>query len=172
MFLNGWKRKNIKRNIEELVKKNSSSAHKSGISLVGILVDYESFDALEDFKKMVIDLGKGINYNVLCFVNNVKEHDTLHQNKFDPKGISFKGEIKDADLSEFLAKPFDLLISYYQTEDLILQYISAKSTANFKVGFPSENYQINDLIIDVPFKNTEAFTVEMIKYLKILNRID
>ena len=45
------------------------------------------------------------------------------------------------------------------------------SQANFKVGLTTEDKRLHDLIIDVKPSQTSTFKIEMIKYLKTLNRI-
>ena len=67
--------------------------------------------------------------------------------------------------------PFDLLISYYRPNKYALNIVTAMSKANFKVGLSVEDKRLHDLIIDINPKEINTFRMEIIKYLKTLNRI-
>ena len=171
MFLDLWKHKSIKRNIEKLVARSGRSSFSSTIKSVGILVDLTAFDTVKRLEKMALRLGDNISVSVLLYndIENKKEDENLF---FNDKAISFNGKIKEDKVTAFISKPFDLLLSYYNRENLVLQFVTAGSQAHFKVGFPLQMYQLNDLTIHVDLQNSSAFEAELLKYLKILNRIE
>ncbi|MEH6407775.1 MAG: hypothetical protein V7767_10870 [Leeuwenhoekiella sp.] len=172
MFLDVWKRKSIKRNIQKLIDSNSGVQAATRIINVGIIVDFLDYKDLEALKKLASGLGKDIKCEIIYLVSDLKKEDELSRNKFDSTALTWQGKVKNDDVSQFIEKPFDLLISYYRSENLILQYITAKSSALFKAGFPSETFQLNDLAINVNIEDNSAFEKELNKYLKILNRIE
>ena len=68
-------------------------------------------------------------------------------------------------------QPFDLLISYYSSNKLELNLVTALSKANFKIGINSEDSRLHDLIIDVEPSKIAVFRIELLKYLTQLNRL-
>ncbi len=168
MFLNVWKRKSIKRNLESLLDDLSSIEPTTDIKLVGILVEYPAFKDFEKLRKMTTNLGPRVNCKILCYVSKLRNAKDLHEDKFDSSGFTWKGKVTDGDIIEFTDKPFDLLISYYKTDNLFLHYVTALAKTGFRVGFPLEESRLNNLSIIVDMDNVDAFEVELKKYLKIL----
>jgi hypothetical protein len=64
-----------------------------------------------------------------------------------------------------------VLISYYKTNQLELNLVTARSKANFKIGITNEDSRLHDLTIDVEPADTDIFRIELIKYLTQLNRL-
>jgi hypothetical protein len=87
------------------------------------------------------------------------------------KNISLSGEINKPEVVDFLEKPFDLLINYYDVNKYGILLLSIKSKANFKVGFDTVDKRVNHFIIKELVDNYKEFTSELFKYLKILNKI-
>ena len=171
MFLDGWKRKSIKRNIQKLIDNSAGSSVSSKIHSVGILIDISAFNDAEQIMNIIKELGIDIDVEVLSYKNK-KENLPDQDEFFYDDVIGYNGKIKSETVTNFVLKPFDLLLSYYNAENLVLQFVTARSGARFKVGFPLQKYQLNDLTIHVDLENTTAFKTELKKYLKILNRID
>ncbi len=48
----------------------------------------------------------------------------------------------------------------------------AKSNAKFKVGFTGVDDRLFDLIINIDLQNTDEVKSELVKYFKVLNKID
>ena len=71
----------------------------------------------------------------------------------------------------FTEQKFDLLISYYKTNKDQLNFVTALSKANFKIGINNQDPRLHDLIIDVEPSQTEVFKFELLKYLTQLNRL-
>ena len=170
MFLNGWKRKSIKRNIEKLVANSAGPSVSSEIITLGVILDNSAFSDLKPIREIVGELGQSLQTEVLLYENG-KNEDVDNEVIIQDDSLGWNGKIVDDNVSNFVAKPFDLLLSYYNTENLVLQFITAHSAARFKAGFHMQKYQLHDLTIDVDIKDTTAFKTELKKYLKILNRI-
>ena len=63
-----------------------------------------------------------------------------------------------------------MLISYYTSDKLPLIFATATSEAKFKVGILEES-NTNDLVIKTDIKDTSTFEKELVKYLRILNKL-
>ena len=79
--------------------------------------------------------------------------------------------INNKEVRDFVESEFDWLISYYDIEKAGLMQVTNLSKARFKVGFSSIDKRINHFMIDTNAENYEIFVTELIKYLKILNKI-
>ena len=79
--------------------------------------------------------------------------------------------VKDSEIKDIIEQPTDLLINYYNKDVLGLALLSAKSSAKFKVGLGNVNPQLNDLIIGCDITDINTFKTEMVKYLKVLNKL-
>jgi len=64
------------------------------------------------------------------------------------------------------------LVGYYKGQNCFLDLMISKSKANFKVGFKGVDDRLYDLIIDVNPLQVNKFGEELIKYLKVLNKIN
>ena len=53
----------------------------------------------------------------------------------------------------------------------MLKLLTARARARIKVGFPSVDAKLNDLIIQTSIKDFDIFKTELKKYLKVLNEI-
>ena len=106
----------------------------------------------------------------------------VYNEKFDEKGmsgvaflgmkhLSWKGDIVDPAVADFVAEKFDLLISYYDVEKAILMLVTNNSQAKFKVGFSAVDKRLNHLMITGQVENYKIFTHELFRYLKILNKL-
>ena len=79
--------------------------------------------------------------------------------------------IKNLDLQEFIETDFDALISYYKKDNLELNYATACSKANFKIGLSNYDQNLNDFIIDINPNFIDIFGKELEKYLTGLKKI-
>lgn len=172
MILKGFKEKSNKKYINKCAESRVVTENKTTIKSVGILVDNKEFSDLEWLNGFTKDLK--INQNnlkILSLFNIKKEETSVYTNTFSEKDLGWKGQLKSQIAKDFVANTFDLLISFYETEALALQVITAATDAQLKVGISNANQSINDLIIDTKIKDKAIFKFELIKYLNILNKI-
>ena len=87
------------------------------------------------------------------------------------RNISWNGEIQQQEAVYFLAKPFDILISYYDVTKAPLLLATQQSKAVFKVGFSTVDKRLNHFMINTNAENYQVFSNELFKYLRILNKI-
>ena len=90
---------------------------------------------------------------------------------FSLENFDWLGRPKSIEIDEFINQPFDVLISYYKLNQLELNFITARSKANFKIGLTNDDPRLHDLTIDIEPKDTDVFKTELIKYLTQLNRL-
>ncbi|WGK64896.1 DUF6913 domain-containing protein [Croceiramulus getboli] len=172
MFLDAFKRKSIKRSLERVLDSPPEQEGSGRIRSIGFLVDARQFNDIDRLWEMARKIKGDDRYcKVCCYVQDIPEMMQMRAISFDDDVIGWKGQLKDTELEEFTAEPFDLLVNFFTQEDLSLIYIAGTSRAKFKAGFPLQTYPLNDLVIDTPLQKLETFETELIKYLKILKRI-
>ena len=156
---------------KRLLKQQSPLVHKK-IATIGIVVDETYFSntpalleqfCLQGFQREQIA--------VLVYKDRIKSKEVITSPFVALKNISWAGEINKTEVNDFIATPFDLLVNYYDVNKYPLLLLSTQSKATFKVGFESVDKRVNHFIIKAVVDQYEAFTVELVKYLKILNKI-
>lgn len=173
MFLDVWKEKRIKRNLDRAIENYSGATPTSALNRVGLLIDSTS---LIDADELAAKLGmfrKRMNITKLCYVEQVAGNNFQTNSVFDESALNWKGDFNSAEVDFFLNQHYDMLISYYTTPRLILRYITAMARAHFKVGLTIGNdYRMNDLSIATHPQEIDLFCDELKNYLKILKRIE
>lgn len=172
MFLNFLKNLFTKK----IVKKSLSNADTGGletpIKTVGIVFDESYFYEREALVAALVTHGlREEDISVLVFKNRIKKQDKFDYPVFSHKDLSWKATFGESAVREFMETPFDLLINYYDTEKSALLVVSNLSKARFKVGFASVNKKLNHFMIDTAAENYQVFVSELVKYLKILNKL-
>ena len=87
------------------------------------------------------------------------------------KDINWKGQFKQDNMQVFLEQPFDLLIGYFNRNNIFLESAILQSKAQFKVGFAGVNSMLYEIEISEKIDNVNAFTLELEKYLKIIKKL-
>jgi hypothetical protein len=107
-------------------------------------------------------------------VVNFLDYDKKNHNfqyYFSDKDMDWNGTFQEAALRDFLNEPLDLLIGYFNTNNVFLEMAVLKSKATFKVGFSEVNQQLYDMeIVEIP-SNIDNFLSELKKYLVILKKM-
>ncbi len=140
------------------------------IKSISVILDHQLGIEKEYFKKMaeLFNLSDK-NIRVLTYYRSPKKtvEDTITSYSF--RDITNLGNINSV-LKDFCTKKSDILINYYDRNDINLKYISAKCIKNLSIGFAGVDHELNDLIIDIDAKNIGLFTDECFKYLKTIFR--
>ena len=133
---------------------------------ISVILDYRLGIDKDQFKKIgeVFNLKKN-NIRVLTYHTIPNENFSVN-NCYTDKDISNWGALNGV-LSDFCNTKSDVLINFYEKDDINLKYISAKTDRHLSIGFKSVDHSLNDLIIEVDAQNIELFASECIKYLKI-----
>ncbi len=170
MILDGFRENNIrKRIIKELL---TSDSFKEGVDkkvgTVLILVDKNSQENLDQIiaKKLNIDVLKV----TVIFFKSKQDSNSCFGNELSERDFYFFGKLKNEEIKKVVKSEFDLLLNY-TNDNRYLNYVTAFSKAKFKVGLKNSEQKLFDLIIDVDKENVDLFHNELMKYLKILNKI-
>ena len=172
MFIKFLKDRSNRKFIKRALENRLSSVNKKKIQTVGIILSIGEF---KDYDKLrSIFQGYGVNENKIKFIAYLSERDTKlnhWDSYFESKDFGWNGVIKNLDLQEFIETDFDALISYYKKDNLELNYATACSKANFKIGLSNYDQNLNDFIIDINPNFIDIFGKELEKYLTGLKKI-
>lgn len=172
MFLNQLKDFSTKKIVKNQLPDSCTPPSDSKVETVGILFD-ETYVVRHDeiIEELVKNGIKRENISILVYRAPLKKNETVDYPFFTPRNFSWTATIKKQDVQDFLARHYDLLISYYDVEKAPLLLISHLTKAGFKVGFSSVDKRVHHFMIDTVSENYKLFTDELFKYLKILNKI-
>lgn len=142
------------------------------VRTVGVLIDVSEVSLKESFldklSKSDVDFE---SIQILVFKDKIKKNEVVEVPFFTLKSFGITGKVSKGEVQEFINTPFDLLVNFYEESKPALDFVAKKSKAKFKVGFSSVDERINHLMISSTMQNEEEFISEMIKYLRILNKI-
>ncbi len=157
---------------EELLKPAATVERSSGITSIGCLVDLDNFEKPELFFEFVDEYKLRPNaVKIIGYKNYYDKNSPYSTPVFSDKDLGWKGAIENSYALEFLSRDYDLLVNYYNEDNLLLQLMTVKTKARVKVGFKEVDQKLNDLILEVPIKDFKTFKLELKKYLKVLNEI-
>ena len=172
MFFKRLKRKSNLKYINNILNGRKASADDRPIKSVGVIFNQEEFKNYDQIRSLF--KGIGINENrvkFITFIDDEKSRPNGWDAYFYPENFGWKGKIEGADLVDFVNEPFDALISYYQSDDLELNMVTTMSKANFKIGISNKDERLYDFIINIAPNQINIFKNELIKYLKVFNKI-
>jgi hypothetical protein len=162
----------LKKQVTKRLLKQQSPLGQNKITTLGILVDETYFSNTPALLEQLVLQGfDRSQITVLVYKDRIKSKDEIAAPFVALKNISWAGEINKPEVNDFIATPFDVLINYYDVNKYALLLLSIQSNATFKVGFDSVDKRVNHFIIKAVVDQYEAFTFELVKYLKILNKI-
>ena len=171
MFLNGLKHNLLKTKVNKTRQKPVQTRQSACIQTVGVLVDARFFEEWSGLKKMIDNLSQSVENKIVFYTEKKEVNTTENQIALRAGDFSLVGGLKNHEVEAFIKKPFDLLLSYYSTENVFLDFVSAQSNALFRVGVSEDMMEFNDLTIKTPLNQIDVFERELINYLKILKRI-
>ncbi len=172
MFLNYLKNIFTKKRFKNRLSDVDSVISDDKIRSVGIIFDENYFDAQSNMISSLNSAGiPEKDVQVLVLKSKVKKSDSFGYPVFTPKDLSWRATFEKSEVREFADKEFDLLINYYDVEKSALLIVSHLSRARFKVGFSSVDKKLNHFMINTYASEHQIFMDELIKYLKILNKI-
>ena len=178
MFLKGikdkFKHKSATKFLKEALSKTPQMVNRSGgITSIGCVVDLDNFEKPELFFEFVDEYKLRPNaVKIIGYKSYYDKNSPYSTPVFSDKDLGWKGEIENSYALEFLSRDYDLLVNYYNTDNLLLQLMTVKTNARIKVGFMEVDQKLNDLIIGVPLKEFKTFKLELKKYLRVLNEIE
>jgi hypothetical protein len=161
----------IKKRFKKLLKEKEAQREISydEVYTVGIIASGEIYKwmKIEDEVEKVLGLGNVRIYNYRPY----SKMDIPSYKFFTEKCFNWKGEPKNKFFKSFLEEPHDLLIGYFNKNNLYLENAVLHSKAKFKVGFAKVNQDLYDMeIAEFPTK-IESFLSELKKYLVIMKKL-
>ncbi|WP_297793565.1 hypothetical protein [uncultured Eudoraea sp.] len=158
---------------EQMAKQQEVVARKSGITSVAIIVDLDKFDQSELFYEFVEDYKLRPNaIKIIGYKSYYDKNSPYATPIFSDKDLGWNGDIENSYALEFLSRDYDMLVNYYDEENLMLQLMTVKTRARINVGFAEIDERHNDLILGTPLTDFKTFKKELKKYLKVLGEID
>jgi len=172
MFFKRLKKKSNQKYINNILNSRRSSVDDRPIKSVGVIFNNDEFKNYEQIRSLFKSIG--INENRVKFITLIDDEKS-RPNSWDayfyPENFGWKGKIEGADLVDFVNEPFDALISYYHNDNLELSMATTLSKANFKIGITNKDERLYDFIINIDPNQISIFKNELIKYLKVFNKI-
>nr|WP_313777740.1 hypothetical protein [Allomuricauda nanhaiensis] len=145
---------------------------EKGVSSIGCIVDVDSFQNAEVFYDLIDEYS--LRPNAIKIIGYKREYDKNSPYAiqiYSDKDLGWKGEIENGYVLEFLGREYDMLINYYDQDNLMMKLLSVKTQARIKVGLGALDPKINDLILNTPLNDFALFKSELKKYLKVLNEL-
>lgn len=171
MFLNYLKEFFVKKLLKNSLLDVKAGTFNGKIETVGLIIDESYFNQTQ---QLISELAaNGIvkeRIELLLYKSKSKENLTSLVTKLGSGHLNWKAQIKNQAVNDFLAKDFDLLISYYDVDKAVLLVATHESKAKFKVGFSTIDKRFNNLMINTNSENYKIFVQELFRYLKILNK--
>ena len=172
MFLNYLKEFLVKKILKNSLLNVKIGSLSSAIKTVGLIVDESYFNHTQLLIKELVIAGIAEeNIELLLYKSKLNVNFTSPVTKLQSGHLNWKAQIKNEAVNAFLAKDFDLLLSYYDVDKAVLLVATHESKAKFKVGFSTIDKRLNNLMINVNPENYKIFVQELFRYLKILNKI-
>ena len=172
MFLNFIKNFSTKKRVKNKLLEVSNDTNNDVIKTIGIIFDETYFHEKEALIQELV--ANGIlekDIEILIFIDIIKKNQTFDWPFYSNKNLNWNASFDKAEINNFINKPFDLLINYYDIEKPALMLVSHLSNARFKTGFSSIDKRVNHFMINTTVDNYKVFTNELFLYLKILNKI-
>lgn len=172
MFFKRFKTLLLKKNITKILKSRTKNFQNGKVNSVGIIFDYDSYHDYNFFHDLMKDIGVMKNKTkFIAMIDLEKDSPNSWDAFFSIKNFDWLGRPKSAEIDEFVNRPFDVLISYYNSNKPELNFVTALSNSNFKIGLSDDDARLNDLVINIDPLKTDIFKTEIIKYLTHLNRL-
>lgn len=172
MFLNYLKEFLVKKILKNSLLNVKIGSFFSTIKTVGLIVDESYFNHTQLLIKELVASGIAEeNIELLLYKSKLNVNFASSVTKLETSHLNWKAQIKNEAVNAFLAKDFDLLVSYYDVDKAVLLVATHESRAKFKVGFSTIDKRLNNFMINVNPENYKVFVQELFRYLKILNKI-
>ncbi len=157
---------------EEMDKPAPIVNRSSGITSVGCIVDLDKFDKAEVFFEFVEEYKLRPNaVKIIGYKSYYDKNSPYSTPVFSDKDLGWNGNVENSYALEFLSREYDLLVNYFDEENLLIQLMSIKTKARVRVGFKNVDQSFNDIILNLPLKDFKTFKMELKKYLGVLNEI-
>lgn len=167
MFLNIIKYKALKKGLSQALVTALPEVILKDVRTVGIVLDRKDFGEIHLLRRELELRGiskPNISFLVYQHGKGVVDYDVIEIGNRD---FNSAGVLQRKDIQEFVDKPFDLLLNFYDMESLVLLWVSSHSKARFKVGFTSVKAHVNNLSISLTTDKFKVFIAEVFKYIEL-----
>jgi len=177
MFLKGIKDKFKQKSGRKFIKQAlANPAYEStrgkGIRSLGCIVDLDKFGNADVFYEFLEEFSlKPNGVKIIGYKSYYDKNSPYATPVFSDKDLGWNGEIENSYALEFLSREYDLLVNYYDEDNLLLNLMSIKTKARLKVGFNEVGTEFNDLIIHTPLSDFKTFKQELKKYLGVFKEL-
>jgi hypothetical protein len=167
----GFKETVLKKKLNQLLAQTDKS-RTPPLSIVKsiAIITSEDISSKIDLQKEVEKILGARNVKIYSLRNFDKKDDFSHKH-FTKKDINWSGQFTEPSFQCFLETPFNLLIGYFNTNNLYLKHAILVSQAEFKVGFAGVNSNLYEIEISEKIENITAFTSELKRYLQIIKKL-
>ncbi len=163
------------RYLEKAVAKMSQS-HQSlaftDVKNIGVLFDAEKsahYKPIKAFINQLKDQKKQVK--VLGYFKGKHDHKNLEYRTFGQKNLDWYLRPKGFEVEDFQRHQLDVLINCCLTPELPLEYLSATSNAQFRIGPFTSNSLCYDLMLDIPEPEDISHYIRRVEhFLKHLNQ--
>ncbi|MFP9098034.1 DUF6913 domain-containing protein [Flavobacterium sp. RHBU_24] len=163
---------NLKKIVNKTLSNYTAPAAEGKIKTVGVIIDETYFAEREKLIQEIASHGIAAgNIETLSFFERVKKDRLPTCCYFTYSDITAGGIYTKDDVNQFINKPFDLLISYYDVQKPPLSLATLKSKALFKAGFSTVNNRFNAFMIAGRAEDFKGFISELFKYIVIFNKL-
>ena len=172
MIFKRLKKKSNQKYLNNSLNNRTPLVDERVIQSVGVILNSNEFKNSDQLLSLLRSLD--IKENKIKFITFIDDHKS-RPNSWDayfyPENFKWRGNIEGVDLTDFVNESFDMLISYYQINQLELHLVTTLSKAKFKIGISNVDERLHDLIISIDPNQVEIFKKELLKYLKVFNKI-
>lgn len=161
----------IKKKIDQINNQFKPTNTKK-INTILLLIDESHQDfktkILLKLKEMGIDESK---LSILIYNQTLEKGKKYEFPTFSNACFSNLGLVKSVDLKTIFNQSFDLIITFYDHKNHLLDYVTHYINGDFKVGLTSSQNQNFHLSINCTINDVKTYLNETFKYLKILNKL-
>ena len=167
----GFKEAVLKKKLNKLLSQADSSRTPSSEKIKSIaIISNEDISTEIDLQKEIEIILKARNIKIYS-LRKYNKSDEFSYKHFTKKNVNWKGQFTEESFKCFLEEPFDLLIGYFNKNNLYLERAVLESKAEFKVGFTGVNSKLYEIEISEKIQNITGFTSELKRYLQILKKL-
>lgn len=177
MFLKGIKDKFKQKSAHKFIRRTldnppPETTREKGIRKIGCIVDLDKFDRADVFYEFVEEFKLQPNaVKIIGYKSYYDKNSPYSTPVFSDKDIGWNGDIENSYALEFLNTEYDVLVNYFDENNLLLNLMSLKTLARLKVGFKEVGPEFNDLILDTPISDFKTFKAELKKYLGVFKEL-
>lgn len=154
---------------QELPKRLELGPVRTGSKKVGIILDLDKFPNLDQFEdlKSLLKLQPN-SIHLIGYRRNPGKDYSYSTPIFSDRDLGWNGVVENQNAAEFIEREYDLLLNYFNENNLMMQLLSIRVKSRFRVGFDGLDPDFNDLILICDPGDFELFKSELTKYLKVL----